>query len=214
LSVDDKSRNRGTGLCWTCFTTSPEARAAGVSQDALPKGEVSKLTKAPPGDVLHSAADFVLALGRWQVVHQTEGQITLQHLAGGSCLVAFFLFLLGVIPAMLYLLLAKGESRLVVRATPVEGATRVDINWFGTNWRRLASDFLETLPGLSEGELEETAETQAAAQAPAGSRPPTEALPDRERVYEQIRELGQLREQGLITEEEFTAKKADLLSRL
>ena len=212
LTVDDKTRNRGTGLCWQCFVASPEARAVAVTIEGTAI-KASKLTSMAAPDVLRSAADFVLQRGRWQVVHQTEGQVTLQHLAGGSCLVALFLFLLGVIPGMLYLLLAKGESRLVVRATPVGGGTEVDVSWLGRNWRELALAFLETLPEVPEEELAKIREAQAAPQAVDASPQPTKGE-NGEKVFEQIRELAGLRDEGLITEKEFESKKADLLSRL
>lgn len=47
--------------------------------------------------------------------------------------------------------------------------------------------------------------------AVAGSRPPEEAAPD---PIGQLRQLGQLHEAGVLTDEEFTAKKAEILSRL
>jgi hypothetical protein len=64
--------------------------------------------------------------------------------------VGLFLLLLGIVPGMLYLLLAKGESRLVVRASGSEDGTSVDISWMGTNWRALAWAFLETLSPVAE----------------------------------------------------------------
>jgi hypothetical protein len=212
LTVDDKSRNRGTGLCWECFRSSPEARALGVKEEGVQAGP-RKVTTMAPADVLRSVTDFVLARGRWQVIYQTEDQVTLQHFAGASCLIAFLLLLLGVIPAILYLLLAKGESRLVVRAMPAGACTQVEISWLGTNWRSLAFAFLETLPEASEGELARTGGARVAPQAPEATSPAGEAV-DREEIFRQIRELGRLREEGLITEEEFEAKKADLLTRL
>jgi hypothetical protein len=212
LTVDDKSRNRGTGLCWECFRSSPEARALGVKEEGVEPGP-RKVTTMAPADVLRSVTDFVLARGRWQVIYQTEDQVTLQHFAGASCLIAFLLLFLGVIPAILYLLLAKGESRLVVRAIPAGACTQVEITWLGTNWRSLAFAFLETLPEASEEELARIEEPRMVPQAAAATSPPAEAV-DREEVFQQIRELGRLREEGLITEEEFEAKKAELLARL
>lgn len=45
---------------------------------------------------------------------------------------------------------------------------------------------------------------------PVPANAPTPAIPD---VAEQLSKLGQLRDAGILTEEEFAAKKADLLSR-
>ena len=44
--------------------------------------------------------------------------------------------------------------------------------------------------------------------------PPPPAAPAEPDVMEQIRKLGELKDAGLLTEEEFTSKKAELLSRL
>jgi hypothetical protein len=55
---------------------------------------------------------------------------------------------------------------------------------------------------------------QATAPA-AGASPATSAnAPDRAQTMQLLRELGQLKADGILTEEEFNAKKAELLARL
>jgi hypothetical protein len=56
-------------------------------------------------------------------------------------------------------------------------------------------------------------QAQPSAVAPAAQPPPPAARPQPD-PYEEIRKLGELRSAGLLTEEEFTAKKAQLLDRI
>ncbi|MBF8190328.1 DUF4429 domain-containing protein [Nonomuraea sp. K274] len=58
-----------------------------------------------------------------------------------------------------------------------------------------------------------TAHLWAMTDRPAGP-PELAAAPDARTVYDRIRELGLLHEEGLLTDEEFAAKKAELLDRL
>jgi hypothetical protein len=48
-------------------------------------------------------------------------------------------------------------------------------------------------------------------QAPPQYAPPPPAPPAQEDVYEQLRKFGQLKDAGILSEEEFAAKKAQLL---
>lgn len=48
----------------------------------------------------------------------------------------------------------------------------------------------------------------------AGSGQPTSTDPDSTVIYERIRQLGRLHDDGILTDEEFAAKKAELLDRL
>lgn len=54
-------------------------------------------------------------------------------------------------------------------------------------------------------------EASPAAPSPAG---PTQQAPSQVDVMDQLRKLGELRDAGVVTDEEFAAKKADLLGRL
>ena len=52
-----------------------------------------------------------------------------------------------------------------------------------------------------------------AASAPSAA-PASEASADTDDAFDQIRKLGELKDAGLLTEEEFNAKKAEMLKRL
>ncbi|TDC52265.1 SHOCT domain-containing protein [Jiangella ureilytica] len=61
-------------------------------------------------------------------------------------------------------------------------------------------------------ELTERLRERLAAPGPAAAAPP--ALPAADGIIEQIRRLGELHGDGILTDEEFAAKKAELLRRL
>jgi hypothetical protein len=62
----------------------------------------------------------------------------------------------------------------------------------------------------SEGQQQEEAQAQAAPQAPQQTPTPS-AAPDAPSDVEQLEQLAQLHEQGILTDEEFAAKKQQIL---
>ena len=61
LTIDDKMRNRGTGLCWQCLAASPESRTAQVERAGM-------ATKVPkPTSTASPSADVVRSRGKASV---------------------------------------------------------------------------------------------------------------------------------------------------
>jgi len=208
LTVNDKVRNRGTGLCWDCLSTSPQAGAAAAL------GESSKLTSSDPGAVLRSAAAFVMSQGKWEITYQTEDTLVLRHRSGASPMLGCLLLLLALLPGIIYWAFARGvESTLSVRVTPVGSGSRVAVSWANADWRLLAGKFLEPLPQTTEEELTQSAPPQQAVPSSEPAPPSVEAAPSAD-IPNQLRQLAELRDKGIITEDEFEAKKKDLLSRM
>lgn len=208
LTINDKMRNRGTGLCWYCFSGSPEPRA--------PKAvaESSGLTSLEPSAVLRSAAAFIMSQGKWEIAYQTEDTLVMRHRSGPSPVLGFLLILFAILPGIIYWAFAKGvESTLSLGVTPIGSGCRVDMSWANADWRLLASKFLETLPEATEEELAQSSPPRRPIQPSEAEPPSAEAEPSGD-IPEQIRQLAELRDKGIITEQEFQTKKNDLLSRM
>lgn len=75
---------------------------------------------------------------------------------------------------------------------------------------------------LRETQLQHTQHVQWAGQSPYGQQPPQQAPvvppapqnPGADEIIGQIKQLGELRDAGVLSEDEFQAKKTDLLGRL
>ena len=208
LTVNDKLRNRGTGLCWDCLSASPQAAAPTAA------AEMSRLTSSEPGAVLRSAAAFVMGQGKWETAYESEDALVLRHRSGASPVLGCLLLLLALLPGVIYWAFAKGvESTLSVRVTPVGAGCRVAVNWTKADWRLLARKFLESLPEATEEELGQPGPQRQATPESQPGPPPAEAAPTTD-IPDQIRQLAELRDKDIITEDEFQAKKNDLLSRM
>jgi hypothetical protein len=95
---------------------------------------------------------------------------------------------IGIVLAALFLMVQiQGDARRIAVAGDVGGQPHEQ----------------PAAPRPAAAELTPRAEPTARAERPANERPPTEIL----------REIGQLRDAGVLTDEEFQAKKAELLKR-
>jgi hypothetical protein len=101
----------------------------------------------------------------------------------------------------LYLLLANRTARVTVAAYPHEGGSRLVI---GGDDPATRNRLIEWARSLREGDLSALVELT----------PPENRSPAGETLAEKLQELNGLRDAGLITDEEFEAKKKDLLDRM
>ncbi len=106
------------------------------------------------------------------------------------------------------------NSRLEVRgAAPASWSRAIEMGSFG--WREMSwsgqqeRDLASCFP-WDEGAITVTWVKQPISSTVASSSP-TPALPD---IPDQLRKLAELRDAGILTNEEFEAKKAELLARM
>ena len=101
----------------------------------------------------------------------------------------------------LYLLVEGQGWAITVPVNPKKGKQARE---FAARINAAASAIVPVAPGL----------IPQAPPAPAPEPPPAPATPEPPDVLEQIRKLAELRDAGALTDEEFNAKKSDLLGRL
>lgn len=109
--------------------------------------KLSKVTSIAPKEVLSSAATYFIAKGGWEIAYQTDDTLVLRNRSGASVPMGCLLLLLGIIPGLLYFLLAKGtESTLTIQASPQDSGATVAAKWAGREWWSAANQFLTGLP--------------------------------------------------------------------
>ena len=111
-----------------------------------------------------------------------------------------FLFIL---PGILYLLLANRTARVTVAAYPHEGGSRLVI---GGDNQATRKRLVQWARELREGDLQTSEELAPSTQHSHASDAPTLATG--------LRLLSEARDAELISEEEFEAKKKELLDRM
>jgi hypothetical protein len=104
----------------------------------------------------------------------------------------------------------KGGVLTVMPVVPDEEILAYGASGHGTPQRSPNAITFASKPGTA---VAARVQAQPSAVAPAAQPPPPAARPQPD-PYEEIRKLGELRSAGLLTEEEFTAKKAQLLDRI
>lgn len=107
--------------------------------------------------------------------------------------------------------LTEGHLRLVLRGVTIPEATALDNDFF-TLASHGAKGSEETL--LMAATINAHVAVAGSVQSAPGALDPAPAGDDGEAVFATIRQLGRLHAEGLLTDEEFSAKKAQLLDRL
>ena len=161
--------------------------------------EVGVEVGLPVAAVLEQAIEFMTRAG-YGIESRTENTVTFDRHEGADSCLGCLLMLLFILPGLLYLLLAQRTVRVTFAAYPIEGGSRVVIGGDHNPARMEAVGWARRLPDPGE-EVEEIPIDEAATTSP--SSPAV-----------RLRELAELRDQGLITEEEYEAKKTDLLDRM
>ncbi len=149
-----------------------------------------------PKDALEKAADYLTSNGA-TVTNRTENSISFTHHKEPDAAVFIVLLLLGILPGILYALLTKRNVNFMVTARPAQGGCRLHFGGeFGTDYKEYLR-WLRSLP------------------APNPEISPAEEEPHIDiDSPTQIQKLAKLRDAGIVTEEEFQAKKRDLLDRM
>jgi len=170
-----------------------EARAAAQREQ-----EIGIEVPLPPERVLALVAEQMTRQG-WSVSYQTPSSVTFARDEGPDWGLACCLMVVFLIPALIYLLLARNRTaRVTVGAYPYEQGSRVIIGGDRppvalADWGRRLEEAAQKLPPPEPEE---------------GQPRPTSTL------AQKLRELADLREAGLITPEEYEAKRRDLLDKM
>ncbi|MEV2278054.1 DUF4429 domain-containing protein [Nocardiopsis sp. NPDC049922] len=110
--------------------------------------------------------------------------------------------------------LTEGLLRIELRGVSVSEATDPEHDFFTlASHGSKGSEESLLMAATINAHLAPTAERDAPAALP-GAGPAASAEQDAETIFATIRELGRLHTEGLLTDEEFSAKKAELLGRL
>ncbi len=156
----------------------------------------------PPSKALDGAVE-VMTRGGYSLESRTENTVTFARSGQINACLGCFLALLFLIPMIVYLLIVAGRTlRVTVAAYPrEEGGSRVVVGGDDEGGIRVLAEWARTLPSEPEAvvAVEEPLELLA---APG----PT--------IADKLHELSELKEAGLITQEEYEAKKAELLGRM
>lgn len=142
----------------------------------LRRGELLRFqTSAAPQEVINTTLSLVATRRRWATVGTTETSATFSYHRGPRPLVAIPLFLLFIIPGILYLVLAGKRESLSVTGSPQGGATTVQIasnGWRGKGAGRELRSQLGVAPGAATSQVLSGQEDAAALEA-ATSDPTT-----------------------------------------
>ena len=166
--------------------------------------EIGIETSWPPELVLDGAVEWMTRNG-WSLQNRTQDTASFARDQGANCFLGCFLTLLFILPGILYLYLYNRTARVTVAAYPREGGSRVVLGGDEPATVQMLSDVIRSLP--------ETPPQRATQQ----ERP---QLPVDQETYragslsDKLSELAQLKEAGLITQEEYEAKRAELLGRM
>lgn len=201
-----------TPQCPNCGTDLPgnprECPICGYDQDLVrdlvrTKEERETLVGLPPKDTLERAAEYLTSNGA-TITNRTENSISFTYHKGPDPIIFIILFLLAVIPGILYAIFAKRDVNFMVTAKPAPGGCSLHFGGeFGAGYDGYRH-WLRTLPKPGSGRLRKR---QAAGKRQAAEETHID-LPT------QIQKLAELRDAGIVTEEEFEAKKRDLLDRM
>lgn len=112
--------------------------------------QLSTTTSAAPEEVIERIERDYTMKG-WSVASKRTDAVTFQYNRRPSCLWAILLFLLGLIPGIVYLVIGNRLMTTDVQARAGGAGTRVDLssNTRGFESERLAKAVLASLPGSS-----------------------------------------------------------------
>lgn len=159
-----------------------------------------------PAAVLDRAVE-AMTRGGYGLESRSENTVTFARHEGADSCAGCILMLLFLLPGILYLLLAQRTIRVTFAAYPIEGGCRLVVGGDHPQAVMQAVEWARTLPRPgSQSEVEESFSENAAQADPT-------TVEDR-RPADTLRELAELRDQGLVTQEEYEAKKRDLLDRM
>ena len=186
------------GRWWERFKAWRAAQVAYNRELLAQRQREREIEVASPPEALLDGAIERMTRGGYGIESRTSNTVTFARHEGADGCVGCFLMLFFLIPGLLYLLLAQRTARVTVAAYSHEGGSRVVIGGDDlsvmdelANWARA----LPTEPGALRP-LEQRTENAA------------QSLADK------LRELEDLRGAGLITQEEYEAKRAELLGRI
>ena len=154
----------------------------------------------PPEPVLEGAVEWMTRNG-WSLQARTERTATFARDEGADACVGCFLMLFFLLPGILYLLLANRTARITVAAYPRGSGSRVVIGGDLSPTRGMLADVIRNLPSTPPERATQQQGLPAAQEA-------SESLAGK------LLELNALKEAGLITQEEYEAKRAELLGRM
>jgi Short C-terminal domain len=163
-------------------------------------GDVGNLVGLTPQEALDRAVAYMTQEGA-SVTGRTENSVTFTYHKGPNAIYLIILLLFLLLPGILYWMVASRDTNFTITATSAEGGCRLliggedaagDGHYYFKKWVRLLP---EPDPTLTVADVEPT-ETSAP------------NIPD------EIRRLAELRDAGIVTNEEFEAKKRELLDRM
>lgn len=112
-----------------------------------------------------------------------------------------------IVPGILYFLLAKGTMRVTVAAYPYQGGSRVVVGGDDEITIRGLEDWIRGLATIPTRQKSDPSQPEVVKDQPEPMQPTSS-------IASKLRELNELRETGLITQEEYEAKRAELLKEL
>jgi hypothetical protein len=190
---------------WERFKANQAARAAQRQEQlaALDREQQWGIeTSFAPAVVIGGVVERMTREG-WALQNRTDTSASFAQDQGADACAGCALMLLFLLPGILYLLLANRTARITAAAYPHEGGSRLVIGGDDPATRNRLAQWARE---LREGDLQTTEELPPSEQPSHAINAPTLAT--------RLRELSEARDAGLITEEEFEAKKKDLLDRM
>ena len=153
---------------------------------------------ASPQMVLDAAVEMMTREG-WAAQHRSETTVSFARDEGADAGVGCLLLLFFLVPGILYFALANKTVRMTIAAYPHEGGSRVVA---GGDHQLITGDLVRHLRDLpAPGQAPVTPGVEG-----AGYTQPS--------IAEKLRQLSEARDAGLLTQEEFEAKKRDLIDSL
>lgn len=110
-------------------------------------------------------------------------------------------------PGILYFHLAKGALRVTVAAYPYEGGSRVVVGGDDVRLIPQLEDWVRSLPAEPARQISEPLPPEVDEEQPEPMQPTSS-------IANKLHELNELRDERLITQEEYEAKRAELLKEL
>ncbi len=158
-------------------------------------------------EALNSASSYMTRKG-FTIESRSDASLTFSNRKRPSGDIGCLLLLLGIVPGVLYFALAGRQVRCTLTVIPEGAHCRAQIGGESDTGYRHLRKWRDSLPGLAGPSAKYTVQEDARQELPAPKADPNATIP------EQIRQLAGLRDSGLLSDEEFEAKKSDLLGRM